>query len=56
MFLIGEIDCREGLLVALERDMYRSIEEGMEATLAVFKGVVGGIVKKKKVKVSERHR
>jgi hypothetical protein len=55
MFLIGEIDCREGLLVALERDMYSSIEEGMEATLAVFKGVLGGIVKKKKVKVGDMH-
>lgn len=52
IFLIGEIDCREGLLVAMERDLYKSIEEGIDATLAVFKGVLGAVIKNKKVKVS----
>ena len=51
VFLIGEIDCREGLLVAVERDVYRSIEEGMDATLDIFKDVLKAVIKKRKFKV-----
>ncbi|CAE7449251.1 Aste57867_8367, partial [Symbiodinium microadriaticum] len=50
IFLVGEIDCREGLLVAVERDVYQSVEEGMEATVAIFKGVLTALIKKKKFK------
>lgn len=34
--LIGEIDCREGFLVALERDYYDSIEDAMNTTIKAF--------------------
>ena len=30
-----EIDCREGLLLAFEKDRYDSVEHGMEATIQV---------------------
>ncbi len=33
IILIGEIDCREGFLVALERDYYDSIEDAMNTTI-----------------------
>jgi hypothetical protein len=34
--LIGEIDCREGFLIALERDYYDGIEEAMLTTIKGF--------------------
>mmetsp|Transcript_9579 Transcript_9579/g.15917 ORF Transcript_9579/g.15917 Transcript_9579/m.15917 type:complete len:549 (+) Transcript_9579:1371-3017(+) len=51
MFLIGEIDCREGILVAVERGVYANVEEGMRATLAVFKQVVQDLIRKKRLQV-----
>jgi len=51
VFLIGEIDCREGLLVAVERGRYATLEEGMRATVSIFKSVVANLVKKRKFKV-----
>jgi len=36
IMLIGEIDCREGFLVALERDYYDSIEDAMNTTIKAF--------------------
>lgn len=38
--LLGEIDCREGLLVAMEKLKYDSIEEGSRATIAIYKKVL----------------
>ena len=32
LFIFGEIDCREGILVAVEKDRYGSVSEGMTAT------------------------
>lgn len=51
MFLIGEIDCREGILVAVERGVYANVEEGMRATLSVFKQVVQDLIRKKRLRV-----
>ena len=31
-----EIDCREGLLLAYEKDRYGSVEEGMEVSAAIY--------------------
>ena len=29
VFIFGEIDCREGILVAVEKGRYANVEEGM---------------------------
>ena len=34
--LFGEIDCREGLLLAVEKCKYDSLEEGIDATLEIY--------------------
>jgi hypothetical protein len=31
IFILGEIDCREGLLLALERDKYSTIQDGKKS-------------------------
>lgn len=49
--MIGEIDCREGLVVAVERGIYSSIEEGICATLKVIKGIIINLIQKKKLRV-----
>lgn len=51
MFIIGEIDCREGILLAVERDKYSSVQEGMKSTVAIFMKVVTGLIKTKKLDV-----
>ena len=49
--MIGEIDCREGLLIAVERDHYASLKEGMERTIDVFIAALVKIIAKKKFNV-----
>lgn len=51
VFVIGEIDCREGILVAVERGVYASVLEGIRATLRVFREVVKDLIRKKGLKV-----
>lgn len=36
LLVFGEIDCREGILVAVEKDRYASVEEGICATQAHY--------------------
>lgn len=36
VFAFGEIDCREGILVAVEKDRYPDVDTGMRATIAIF--------------------
>ncbi|CAM9673495.1 unnamed protein product [Chrysoparadoxa australica] len=36
VFLFGEIDCREGILMAVEKCRYNSVEEGMQTTIQYF--------------------
>ena len=36
VMLFGEIDCREGLLLAVEKCKYDSLEEGIDATLEIY--------------------
>lgn len=43
--VIGEIDCREGLLKAVEKCDYDSIEEGINAVIAIFIKVLDDLVK-----------
>jgi hypothetical protein len=53
IFLIGEIDCREGLLVAVERDRYASLVEGMERTVDIFLAAIVKIIAAKKFNVRD---
>ncbi|CAN0583478.1 unnamed protein product, partial [Ectocarpus sp. 12 AP-2014] len=36
VFILGEIDCREGILVAVEKLRYKTAEEGIEHTVGIF--------------------
>mmetsp|Transcript_21674 Transcript_21674/g.31092 ORF Transcript_21674/g.31092 Transcript_21674/m.31092 type:complete len:659 (+) Transcript_21674:511-2487(+) len=49
--LVGEIDCREGMLLAVERDKYQSVEEAMKTTLQQFMQVLISLVKRKHFKI-----
>ena len=49
MFVAGEIDCREGLLVALEKDQYSTLQEGMKKTIAHFAAVLPPLYKQRKM-------
>ncbi|OQR99083.1 hypothetical protein ACHHYP_07371 [Achlya hypogyna] len=44
LFLLGEIDCREGILVAVEKCRYESLDEGMTATIGIFMKVLEALV------------
>ncbi|GAB9475284.1 hypothetical protein Gpo141_00012384 [Globisporangium polare] len=46
VFLFGEIDCREGILLAVEKCKYESIEEGMEVTIRIFMEALSEAVRK----------
>lgn len=50
IFIIGEIDCREGILLATERDMYTSIQEGINTSTSIFMDVLSSLISKKKIK------
>ncbi|CAK5061992.1 unnamed protein product [Aphanomyces euteiches] len=45
VFLFGEIDCREGILVAVEKCRYESIDEGMIRTISIFMDVLCDLVR-----------
>lgn len=36
VFMFGEIDCREGILVAVEKLRYDTVQEGMDTTAGIF--------------------
>lgn len=40
VMLLGEIDCREGLLAAMEKCRYESLEDGARGTIAIYKRVL----------------
>ncbi|ETO79490.1 hypothetical protein, variant 1 [Phytophthora nicotianae P1976] len=46
IFLFGEIDCREGILEAVEKCKYETIKEGMEHAIGIFMEVLSDIVEK----------
>ena len=48
---IGEIDCREGILTAVERDYYVNFDEAVQHTLQEFLPVLKGLVSVHKLKV-----
>ena len=51
MLIIGEIDCREGLLVAVERGKYSTVQEAMSANITQFMDVITYISKVKQFQV-----
>lgn len=40
VFLFGEIDCREGLIVSVEKCRYRDLKEGAQVTIQIFINVL----------------
>ncbi|KAL3669720.1 hypothetical protein V7S43_005100 [Phytophthora oleae] len=46
VFLFGEIDCREGILDAVEKCKYETIEEGMNHTIGIFMETLADVVEK----------
>lgn len=51
IFVLGEIDCREGLLTAVERGIYASLEEGMRKTIAIFVKLLKDLKRSRKFRV-----
>jgi hypothetical protein len=51
IFVLGEIDCREGLLAALERGQYGSLEEGMKHTIGIFVKMLKDLKKSRKFRM-----
>jgi hypothetical protein len=51
VFVIGEIDCREGILLAVERHKYDSVQEGMVQTVEIFMDVLKRLVSQFQFKV-----
>ena len=44
VFLFGEIDCREGILLAVEKGRYASVEEGAAVCVDIFLAAIEGII------------
>jgi len=51
IFLFGEIDCREGLLISVERCKYKDLEEGICVILDIYMNILGEIVGKYDFKI-----
>merc|ERR1712137_285120 len=51
VFLFGEIDCREGILVAVEKCRYDSVQEGIDHTIDIFMQVLTEIKQKKNLNI-----
>ncbi|KAJ1494350.1 hypothetical protein T484DRAFT_1765713, partial [Baffinella frigidus] len=46
LFMFGEIDCREGILRAVEKTRYTDIEEGLRVTIDFYLSSLDALVKK----------
>jgi len=44
MFLFGEIDCREGILLSVEKGRYKTLEEGAEVCVDIFLRAIQQII------------
>ena len=51
VFIFGEIDCREGLLVAVERMRYPDLEAGVAHTVKIYIGVLKALAASRKLTV-----
>jgi hypothetical protein len=52
IFILGEIDCREGIIVAVERGKYKNLEEGIVHTVGIFMSVLESLIKQKQLKIA----
>ncbi len=52
IFVIGEIDCREGILVGVQKDSYESVRQGMESTITHFAQTLPNLIKQRKMRIS----
>ena len=50
LLLIGEIDCREGILTAVEKGQYTTIVEGIECVIDIAINSIKTIIKSKQIK------
>eukprot|EP01132_Coremiostelium_polycephalum_P003811 gene3811-4741_t len=51
VFMFGEIDCREGFVVSVERCRYKDIEEGMEVSIDIYIKALKDLISKYKYKI-----
>ncbi len=51
LFVLGEIDCREGILVGVQKDAYENIRQGMEQTINHFGLILPNLLKKRKMNI-----
>ncbi|GMH85357.1 hypothetical protein TL16_g10204 [Triparma laevis f. inornata] len=47
IFIFGEIDCREGLILATEKDRYATHEEGMKTCIDIWMKEAGKVIEEK---------
>jgi tetratricopeptide (TPR) repeat protein len=50
LLVLGEIDCREGLLVCIEKGRYASLEEGVAVVVKIFLDEVLALVRRKRLR------
>ncbi len=50
MFVLGEIDCREGLLVCISKGRYASLEEGIEVVVKIFLDEAVAVARRKRLR------
>lgn len=51
IFIFGEIDCREGLLVAIEKCRYKDLQEGIDATLDIYVEYLLSVLEQKDMEI-----
>ena len=51
IFVVGEIDCREGIFLAIEKCVYDNVEEGVRSTVRIFIDVIKELVEKRNLRV-----
>jgi len=51
VFIFGEIDCREGLLVAVERMRYPSLEAGVAYTIKIYMEALRTLARERKFRI-----
>ncbi|KAF2074496.1 hypothetical protein CYY_004201 [Polysphondylium violaceum] len=51
VFLFGEIDCREGFVVSVDKCIYETIEEGMRVTIDIYIKALKDLISKYQYKI-----
>lgn len=55
LIVLGEIDCREGLLVCVEKGRYETLEEGIDTVVRIFMRELAILMERKKLKRVRLH-